>query len=135
MVTLFTLILIATNVTNAGAQERRAYRLIQVAELSLRKAATRIVMPEFPESAKKRGVKGLAVVEIEFDENGAVSKAVVLESPDRVIAEAVSHAVGQWKFQRQTLGGQPVHIRGKLTFYYVIDADGGGHVENPRQAR
>jgi TonB family protein len=62
-----------------------------------------------------------------------VTEAVILESPADNIGAAVVDAIRQWKFKPSTVGGQPISVRGKLTFYFVIDADGKGHVENPKQ--
>jgi hypothetical protein len=39
----------------------------------------------------------------------------------------------QWKFKPAKLNEKPVSIRGKITFYFVIDAKGKGEVKNPKQ--
>jgi TonB family protein len=106
--------------------------VIKVAELSLRKAATRVVMPEFPPEAIKRRVSGVAVIRILYDENGEVIKTKVLEAPDLLTGNAVLAAVKQWQFQPQKVNGEPVRIKSKLTFYFVIEG-GIGRVVNPKQ--
>jgi TonB family protein len=108
-------------------------KLVRVSEMGIRRAAIKIVMPTFPEVARKRGASGVAVAELEFNAEGAVIRLQILESPDPVIKVAVAEAVQKWKFQPQTLNGEPVNIVGKLTFYYLVDGRGGGRVENPKQ--
>jgi hypothetical protein len=39
----------------------------------------------------------------------------------------------QWKFKPSKLEQKPVSIRGKITFYFVIDEKGKGAVQNPKQ--
>lgn len=105
---------------------------VTVHETYLRKRATKTVPPGFPEQAKKRGAKGVVVAQINVDEQGEVARVEVLEAPDPLIKEAVIKAIEQWRFDPPTIGGKPVRIRGKLTFYYVIER-GKGRVDNPRQ--
>jgi TonB family protein len=110
-------------------------RTIRVSEMGMRRAATKIVMPAFPEAARKRGAKGVAVAELELNAEGVVVRFQILESPDPLIKVAVAEAVQKWKFQPQTLNGEPVNIIGKLTFYYLVDGHGEGRVENPKQIK
>ena len=107
--------------------------IIRVAELSLRKTATKIVMPEFPVESIKQKASGVAVIKILLDENGAVVRTRVLEAPDSLTSKAVEVAVKQWTFQPQRVNGAPVAIQAKLTFYFVIDGAGVGRVVNPKQ--
>ena len=106
---------------------------VRASEKSLRKIATHVVMPDYPEEARKRGDKGVAVADLEIDGKGDVVYLDVLEAPDVLIKQAVLDAVKQWKFSPTTIGDSPVSVRGKLTFYYIINEKGVGRVENPRQ--
>jgi outer membrane biosynthesis protein TonB len=112
-----------------------AFQVVKVAEVSLRKAAYKKVMPDFSPEAVKQNAQGIAVAELVVDESGNVVKVDVLESPHPLVTEAVSEAVGQWRFNVTTLKGTPVSLRGKLTFYYVIDERGVGRVDNPRKVK
>lgn len=110
--------------------------VVDASETSLRKVASKVVMPAYPEGSIKRGSKGVAVAQLIFDGEGNVSQVKVLEAPDALIEEAVSIAVSQWKFRASKLkDGPPIRVRGKLTFYYVINEKGEGTVENPKQYR
>lgn len=109
---------------------------IRVGEDGMRKSASKTVMPAYPEAALKNREQGVAVVELECDAHGNVVKTSVLEAPSKRIGDAVVAALKQWKFvpsKRQD--GTPVSVRGKLTFYFEIDNEGNGRVQNPRQFR
>lgn len=107
--------------------------VIRVAELSLRKSVVASVMPIFPQDAMRRRVSGVAVAQVLFDADGKVIRSKILEAPDASTGEAVIAAIKQWKIHPQTVNSEPVQIRGKLTFYFVIDRSGVGHVRNPKQ--
>ena len=107
--------------------------VIRVAELSLRKSVVTSVMPTFPQDAIRRRVSGVAVAQILFDADGKVIRSKILEAPDASTGDAVIAAVKQWKIHPQTVNSEPVQIRGKLTFYFVIDRSGVGRVTNPKQ--
>ena len=58
------------------------------------------------------------------------------KAPSKSIGDAVAKATKQWKFvPSKKQDGTPVSIRGKLTFYFEIDKDGKGLVQNPKQYR
>jgi protein TonB len=104
---------------------------VRLSEKSLRARAIKSVMPAYPDESKKRGSKGVAVARLEIDEQGDVTQVDVLESPDAHIKRAVTEATSQWKFNPTTVGGQPVRVQGKLTFYFVIEG-ADARVENPK---
>jgi len=106
---------------------------VKVDENSLRKIAVKRVMPGYPEESIKKGAKGVTVTELTVNSKGDVVELEVLEAPDEVIKQAVAGAVNQWKFKPTAAEGRPVSLKGKLTFYFVIDGRGGARVENPRQ--
>lgn len=109
---------------------------IRVGEDGMRKSAQKTVMPEYPTSAQKKREQGPAIVELEYDGKGEVTDVVLLQAPASSIGDAVVYAVRQWRFiPSKDQNGNPVHIRGKLTFYFSIDAQGRARVENPKQFR
>lgn len=109
---------------------------IRVGEDGMRKSASRIVMPGYPEEALHKAQQGVAVVEVQYDGKGDVTQVAILEAPANSISEALVKALKQWKFvPSKTKDGKLVSIRGKLTFYFRIDKDGKGRVENPKQFR
>ena len=122
--------LLCTAVLRAANQQ--GLRYVTVAEETLRGYALETVMPLYPQRARRRNVQGTAVVQLNVNEQGAVTGVEVLEAPDTLTRESVAQAVKQWRFKSPTIHGQAVSIRGKLTFYYVIK-NGKGQVENPTQ--
>lgn len=88
--------------------------LAVVPEGVLRRLAKKVVLPDYPEASKKR--------------------SYVLEAPDEEIKQSTLDAVRQWEFNPAFTGDErkPVRIRGKLTFYFVIDGQ-GARVQNPRR--
>jgi TonB family protein len=109
---------------------------ILVGEDGMRKSAAKAVMPVYPQEALKKRVQGVVVSELQYDGKGEVTRVSILETPASTIGDAVTQAVKQWKFvPSKRPDGTPVNIRGKLTFYFEVDKDGKGHVENPKQFR
>ena len=113
-----------------------AQQPIRVGEDGMRKSASKTVIPAYPEDALKKREQGVAVVEVEYDAKGDVVDSAVLEAPSKSIGDAVVVAIKQWKFvPSKKQDGTPVSIRGKLTFYFEIDKQGKGLVQNPKQYR
>lgn len=107
-------------------------RIVRVGEDGIRASASKIVMPQYPESSRKKRVQGVAVAELVYSGNGDVTNVKVLESPDNDVRQAVIDAIKQWKFRPSTIKGKPLSVRGKLTFYFTIDRRGQPSVRNPK---
>ncbi|MBD0371545.1 MAG: energy transducer TonB [Pyrinomonadaceae bacterium] len=107
--------------------------VVRVGEDGMRKSAAKTVMPVYPEEAVKRGEKGVVIIEVQYNGKGVVTGTRVLETPSLSISGAVVSAVKQWRFIPSTLKGKPISVRGKLTFYFNIDENGQGRVDNPKQ--
>ena len=109
---------------------------IRVDEDGMRKSASKTVMPSYPEDALKKRQHGVVVVELQYDAKGDVVSTSVLEAPSKTIGDAVIIALRQWKFvPSKKQDGTPVSVRGKLTFYFEIDKEDNGRVQNPKQYR
>jgi TonB family protein len=123
-------------VATALLNEAQKGQAIRVGEDGMRKSVAKTIMPVYPEEALRKRQQGVTVIELEYDGKGDVSNVTVVQAPAVTIGEAASKAVAQWKFvPSKTQDGKPVSIRGKLTFYFEIDKDGKGRVENPKQFR
>jgi TonB family protein len=94
-----------------------------VSELNLRKRAIKRELPPFPEDAIRAHETGVAVAAIEVDTSGRVFEVTVLEAPARSIEESVAKTLMAWRFEPFVLPstGQRDRVRGKLTFYFVIE--------------
>jgi TonB family protein len=100
-------------------------------EWAFRLNATRRVVPEYPAEALRAGAQGAVVLSLYHDGEGNASQIKVLQSPHPAISDAATEAAKQWKWRKFVSGGIARPVRGKLTFYFVIE-DGEGRVENPR---
>ncbi len=115
------------------AQTEDDYVLVR--EKAMRQVATKAVMPVFPSESQKNKAKGVAVAEFEVGVKGEVTKVRILQAPDELTVKAVADAVKQWAFPPPLVDDKPIRVISKLTFYFVLEADGTGHVNNPRQFR
>ena len=115
--------------------EGQTAKVVDVDEAGIRRSASKKILPAFPEGSRKRRSQGVAVVRLEYDGNGTVVSVDVLEAPDSEIGGAIADAVRHWTFKPSSIRGEPVSIRGKLTFYCLIDRNGIGRVQNPKQFR
>jgi len=107
---------------------------IRLAEGVLRRKTIHVVLPSFPPEALRRRAQGVAVAELEVNEEGYVAHSRVLQAPDPAIRAAVEEAIKQWTFRPTTVRKTPVRVVGKLTFYFVIEG-GKGRVLNPEEMR
>lgn len=100
--------------------------------------------PAYPADAKKDGAEGIVNVSIEIDENGTVTSAVASENygtmhsdPDNppqaipahpALREAAEKAAMEAKFAPTRLNGQPVRVKGVITYSFSASrvSDGGG---------
>ena len=132
MVCLNTLPNATTKLINKETRSTQT-RSVKVGEDGMRKSASKVVMPVYPKMSIKKRKSGVGVAEVEFDGEGNVVRVTVLESPDAECAKSISSALKQWKFTPSKLDGEPVYMRGKLTFYFVSDSKGRGEVRPPKQ--
>lgn len=126
------LLTLALNLAVIPTANSQTLQFVTVHESTLRKYATKVVMPSYPENARKRGAQGVVVAQVDVNEQGDVTKVEILEAPDPSIGEVVSDSIKRWKFKTPTIKGKAVRIKGKLTFYYKLE-NKVGRVENPRQ--
>jgi protein TonB len=73
---------------------------------------TKTVAPEFPESARRKGITGWVEVVFTVTPKGTVADAEVRSSsPEEVFDDAAVKAVKQWRFEPATKDGQAVSTR------------------------
>jgi len=69
----------------------------------------KLVLPEYPDEAKNRGVRGIVLVELVIERDGRVGEARVLRSIP-LLDEAALQAVRQWEYEVTRVEGQPVRV-------------------------
>lgn len=73
---------------------------------------TKTVMPQMPDSARRRGITGWVEVVFTVTEKGDVADAEVRNSsPEDVFDDAALRAVRAWRFEPATKDGKPVSTR------------------------
>lgn len=98
-------------------------------ERGARSIAENIVLPSYPEEAKAEGHQGLVWALVSFDQEGKLAKTRFLESPHPLLAEAVGHALEEWKLKRLYNGGlKPIETQTAVRFHFIFE-NGQGRVE------
>ncbi|MBM3790540.1 MAG: energy transducer TonB [Acidobacteria bacterium] len=79
------------------------------------------VQPQYPQEARKEGIRGVVLIQATIDENGVLAAAEVIESPDPRLSQAALEAIRQWTF-KPALGhtGRPVKVLSTFTFRFEL---------------
>jgi TonB family protein len=101
-------------------------------EQILRSRAVNAIMPTFPPGALKDKAQGVAVAQVELNEEGEVIAVKILQASHPAIERAMFDAIIRWRFKPFMISGKAGCIQGKLTFYFIINQDGVGIVKNPK---
>jgi TonB family protein len=75
--------------------------------------------PQFPESLRKRGVKGSAIVSVVVTPEGKVTDAHVVSADDPEFGSAAVAAAENWVFAPARLKKTPVACRLKVPFLFT----------------
>jgi TonB family protein len=84
----------------------------------------KIVLPVYPEEAKKAGVQGSVVLEILIDRNGEVLYAQAIKGPPQ-LRPVSKEAVNLWRWEPYSLvttNGEPVWVKTEVTFRFDLNA-------------
>jgi TonB family protein len=79
------------------------------------------IHPEYPESAKSRGLQGDVVLRAVIFLDGSVGSLTPAGSPDPELAEAAMKAVRQWRYEPALLNGQPVETATTITVNFQLE--------------
>ncbi len=107
--------------------------LFYLPQATIRKQATNQVLPAYPADALRDHLEGVAVAEIEGNDEGKLIRVTILEAPSESITRSMIDALYQWKLPKTTYGGVTLRLVGKVTFYFFIRA-GRGQVVTPEAA-
>jgi bla regulator protein blaR1 len=77
------------------------------------------VNPAYPPEAKRKGIKGAVIAEIEVDERGQVTEARVIEGHE-VLNEAALNAVRKWRFSTYRHNGRAVPVVARWTLNFSL---------------
>jgi TonB family protein len=109
--------------TNSGAVER-ASSVEPASALPLSPDAAESsllhrVEPEYPEEARKQGIQGPVVLDVHISKDGAVQD-VNLVSGQRILADAATSAVKQWRFRPHYADGHQVEMQTRITLRFAL---------------
>lgn len=80
------------------------------------------VPPDYPLSAKRRGIQGEVKVRILINEQGIVEKASIVNArPPGVFDQSVIRCVSRWRFKAGTVGGRPVKALAETTVKFELE--------------
>jgi len=77
--------------------------------------------PDYPESAKARGVQGDVVLRAVIFLDGSVGSLKPAGSPDPDLAQAAISAVRQWRYEPALLNGQPIETATTITVNFQLE--------------
>jgi TonB family protein len=114
----------------APAQEVTSLpKVVFITEFTARLHATAMVLPEYPEGARKQGAAGIVRVKFSTDAKGNVVRLKVQPGVNPLLKKAVTDAVWNWKFRTYIYQSKTTaQINSGLTFNFINDK-GTGHVE------
>lgn len=90
--------------------------------------------PEYPEEARRKGIKGAVVVFVLVDEEGRVRKARACTGP-RELRRASEDASRKARLRPTLLSGVPVAVRGMLTYSFPPKDEGRASKATPDDPR
>jgi protein TonB len=83
--------------------------------------AESLVQPAYPESARKAGVEGKAIVEVTVGADGVMRRcSLVVSSGNAQLDEAALQAVHVSKFAPGTKDGNPVEMKVRVPFQFKL---------------
>lgn len=80
----------------------------------------RFVAPEMPARAIDNGIVGEVVVQITVGESGQVIHVAVVQSPDKILSDAVVSAASSWLFVPETSGGKPTEFMVQQSYEFRL---------------
>lgn len=75
--------------------------------------------PLYPAAAKAGRLSGSVFIKVEIDESGKVTDVKILCGAD-LLAAASREAALKWRFKPSAINGQPVKVKGVLTFNFTL---------------
>lgn len=113
----------------ASCASHGAHLYQSTSEPRLRQLVLNSVQPRFPSTLEPEDHRGVVVASVEVRPTGQVTVLAIEEAPHRLIGEEVTASIEQWQFGSLPPDevGDVLPLRGKLTFYCVVEA-GQGHI-------
>lgn len=93
--------------TPTGTSSNRTYTTYDEAP-----ELVKMVIPAYPEEAKRKNIQGRVMFQIVVDENGFVVEAIVISAiPPGIFEEAARAAIMQWRYRPAKIRNRPIRVR------------------------
>ena len=109
-------VILATSATTSEKPAVESEPLVVAEDVADTHLAYR-VQPSYPETARKKGVKGSVVLNASVDKDGNVSGLEVV-SGNALLANAAVTAVKQWRYQAYYHNGAPAEFQTQVTVHF-----------------
>jgi protein TonB len=100
----------STGVSGAG--------FLSVAQVNRLPTPLEPIVPAFPEAARRAGVEGSVIIQVDIDEAGLVKQVAVVQGLGYGCDEAALDAVRGARFSPARVGDQPVPVRVRIPFRF-----------------
>ena len=79
------------------------------------------IPPAYPKRALRSGIEGIVTVEFTITTDGSVKDAEIIEAePPNIFDKSVLRAISKWKFNPDTVDGQPVEKRARQDIKFTL---------------
>ena len=92
-------------------------------ELDEKPAPLRVIRPSYPTELYMEGIEGSATLVFVVNEFGQVEDIQTESCTDSLFADYASDALMHWRFPIPRKDGQPVKVRMRLKFPFVMDSE------------
>ncbi len=93
--------------TPTGTSSNRTYTTYDEAP-----ELVKMVIPAYPEEAKRKNIQGRVMFQIVVDENGFVVEAIVISAiPPGIFEESARAAIMQWRYRPAKIRNRPIRVR------------------------
>ncbi len=106
---------------DVGAKDLGGLDIFDIADLENKPEPRRQGAPNYPPSARRKGLEGYALAEFIIDENGDVTSVEIKQSSDPVFEQPTIEAIRKWKFTPGEKDGRAVKTRTRVRIPYGIE--------------
>jgi TonB family protein len=106
---------------SAAKSPSSAPRRIRVGGLVQRTKLVEQTKPEYPESARAKGIQGVVLLQAVISKEGQPYSLNVLNSPDPALSEAARRAVEQWRYEPTLLNGEPIEVATTIAVRFHLE--------------
>ena len=107
---------------SGGKEDAHAGKLERASAVSRDEAPhglLHLVEPDYPQEARRQGIQGPVVLDLNIGKDGAVQDVNVVSGP-AILADAATSAVKQWRFKVNYREGRQVEMHTRITLRFTL---------------